>query len=105
MGSAARFTVCPPACLSYIESLVSFEHRMKEYELQTYVGQKIRYDIPPHFGWKKQAEGIGTLDYYKEQGWWQIRMPDGMDFLLHDEMFEQIEFDRHEKILSFVYIP
>jgi len=78
---------------------------MKEYELEKYIGQKIRYDIAPHFEWKKQAEGIGILDYYAEQGWWQIRMPDGKDFLLHDEMLEQIEFDREEKILSFVYIP
>jgi hypothetical protein len=32
-------------------------------------------------------------------------MPDRLEFLLHEHMFEQIEFDRQEQMLTFVYIP
>jgi len=78
---------------------------MNEYELKNYIGKKIRYVIPRHFDWKQHSEGVGLLDYCEDQNWWQILLNDGKEFLLHEDMLPEIDFDREEKMLTFFYFP
>jgi hypothetical protein len=79
---------------------------MEDWELREWIGKNIRYDIYPHPGDRRQQTGIGILDYYEPQDYWQILVPGRPEIHLPSHWLAQIEIDpEDDQRLSFVYSP